>query len=110
VKLGALVNIFSPLALVMAGIAVFTGAMNALIHISAFSDLWTTPYGRLLALKIGLVLLTMTMGAYNWRVVKPSLGTELGTRDLKRSARSEVAMGAIIIVITAILVATPTNI
>jgi putative copper export protein/methionine-rich copper-binding protein CopC len=110
VKLGAVVNIFSPLALVMAGIAVFTGAMNAFIHISAFSDLWTTPYGRLLALKIGLVLLTMTMGAYNWKVVKPALGTEAATRDLKRSARSEVAMGAIIIVITAILVATPTGV
>jgi putative copper export protein/methionine-rich copper-binding protein CopC len=109
VKLAAMVNIFSPLALVMAGIAVFTGAMNAFIHITAFSDLWTTPYGRLLALKIGLVLLTMTMGAYNWRVVKPALGTEAAARDLKRSARSEVAMGAIIIVITAILVATPTG-
>jgi putative copper export protein/methionine-rich copper-binding protein CopC len=109
VKLAALVNVFSPLALVMAGIAVFTGAMNAFIHIAAFSDLWTTPYGRLLALKIGLVLLTMTMGAYNWRVVKPALGTEAAARDLKRSARSEVAMGAMIVVITAILVATPTG-
>ena len=110
VKLAAMVNVFSPLALVMAGIAVFTGAMNAFIHITAFSDLWSTPYGQLLALKIGLVLLTMTMGAYNWRVVKPALGTEAAARDLKRSARSEVAMGAIIVVITAILVATPTNI
>jgi putative copper export protein/methionine-rich copper-binding protein CopC len=109
VKLAAMVNVFSPLALVMAGIAVFTGAMNAFIHIAAFSDLWTTPYGRLLALKIGLVLLTMTMGAYNWRVVKPALGTDAAARDLKRSARSEVAMGAIIIVITAVLVATPTG-
>lgn len=107
VKLAAMVNIFSPLALVMAGIAVFTGAMNAFIHINAFSEFWTTPYGRLLAIKIGLVLLTMTMGAYNWRVVKPALGTEAASRDLKRSARSEVAMGAIIVVITALLVATP---
>lgn len=107
VKLGALVSVFSPLALVTAGIAVFTGALNAFIHINAFSEFWTTPYGRVLALKIGLVLLTMTMGAYNWRVVKPALGTQAASRDLKRSARSEVAMGAIIVVITAVLVATP---
>lgn len=107
VKLAGMVKVFSPLALVMAGIAVFTGAMNAFIHINAFSEFWTTPYGRLLALKIGVVVLTMTMGAYNWRVVKPALGTEAASRDLKRSARSEVAMGAIIVVITALLVATP---
>ena len=108
VKLGGLVNIFSPLALVMAGIATFTGALNAFIHINAFAEFWTTPYGRLLALKIGLVILTMTMGAYNWRVVRPALGTEVATQDLKRSARSEIAMGAIIVIITALLVATPT--
>lgn len=104
-----LVRAFSPFALAMAGIAVFTGTVNALVHIGAVSELWSTSYGRVLALKVGVVLLTMTIGAYNWKVVKPSLGTEVATADLRRSARTEIAMAVMIVIITAVLVATPTN-
>jgi putative copper export protein len=104
----ALVNAFSPFALTMAGIAVFTGALNAFVHINAIPEFWTTAYGRVLSLKIGVVVLAMTMGAYNWRVVKPRLGTEAATSQLRKSATSEILMGAVIVLITAVLVATPT--
>lgn len=106
-RLSVLVNTFSPLALLMATIAVVTGALNAFIHIAGFSDLWTTPYGRTLAIKIGLVVITVTLGAYNWRVVRPRLGGEAGAANLKRSARTELAFAALILVVTAVLVATP---
>jgi putative copper export protein len=108
-KVAMLVRTFSPFALAMAGIAVFTGTVNALVHIAAVSELWATPYGRVLALKVGVVLLTLTIGAYNWKVVKPGLGNEGATANLKQSARAEIAMAAIIVIITAVLVATPTN-
>ncbi|HEX6558644.1 MAG TPA: copper resistance protein CopC [Longimicrobiales bacterium] len=108
-KAALLVNTFSPLALVMAGIAVFTGAMNAFVHINAVSELWTTPYGRILAVKVMIVLITATMGAYNWRVVKPRLGTEGATAHIRRSGFGELAVAVIIIFITAVLVGTPTN-
>lgn len=108
-KAATLVHTFSPFALVMAGIAVFTGALNAFVHINAFSEFWTTPYGRILALKIGLVIIAMTMGAYNWRVVRPRLGSAEATAHLKKSASSELAMSVLIILITAVLVGTPTN-
>lgn len=104
----ALVNTFSPLALVMAGVAVVTGGLNAFVHIAAISELWTTPYGRVLSLKVGLVVIAMTMGAYNWRVVKPRLGTDAATSHLKKAATSEIMLGALIVLITAVLVATPT--
>jgi copper transport protein len=104
-----LVNIFSPLALVMAGTAVFTGAMNAFVHINAVSELWTTLYGRILAIKIMVVLITATFGAYNWKVVKPRLGTEGATAHIKRSGVGELAVAVIIIFITAVLVGTPTT-
>lgn len=107
VKMAALVNRFSPLALAMAGITVFTGAMNAFVQIASFSDLWNTTYGRVLAIKIGLVLITATTGAYNWKVVKPRLGTEAATSHIRKSAGSELAVAALIILITAVLVATP---
>lgn len=103
-----LVKAFSPLALTMAGLAVFTGGLNAFVHISAIPEFWTTPYGRTLSLKIGVVILALTMGAYNWRVVKPRLGSDAATAHLKKSATSEILMGAVIVLITAVLVATPT--
>jgi copper transport protein len=108
-KAGTLVNTFSPLALTMAGIAVFTGALNAFVHINAFSEFWTTPYGRILAIKIGIVIITASMGAYNWKVVSPRLGTSEATAHIKRSATAEVIVAAVIIFLTAILVATPTT-
>lgn len=106
-KAAVLVNTFSPFALMMAGVTVFTGTLNAFVQVEAFSDFWKTDYGRVLLIKIGLVLITATMGAYNWRVVKPRLGTEAATSHIRRSAASELAVAAIIILITAILVATP---
>ncbi len=108
-KAATLVHTFSPLALVMAGVTVFTGGMNAFVHINAISELWTTPYGRILASKVGVVIITATMGAYNWRVVRPRLGAEGATAHIRRSAASELAVAAIIILITAVLVGTPTN-
>jgi putative copper export protein len=52
---------------------------------------------------VALVALT---GAYNWRRLLPSLGQETGTRRLQRSARVEVAIAIVVLIITAILVAT----
>lgn len=106
-KVATLVRTFSPFALAMAGIAVFTGTVNALVHIASVSELWTTSYGRVLALKVGVVLLTLTIGAYNWKIVKPRLGIDGATTALRRSARTEILLAVIIVIITAVLVATP---
>jgi putative copper export protein len=106
-KAATLVNTFSPLALLMAGIAVFTGAMNAFVHITAFSDFWTTSYGKVLAIKIGVVLITASTGAYNWKVVRPRLGTVGATSHIKKSATAELIVAAVVILITAVLVGTP---
>lgn len=103
------VHTFSPLALVMATIALLTGAMNAFVQIKAFSDLWTTSYGKILALKIGLVIITLSMGAYNWRVAKPRLGTNEAAAHIRKSATAEIVVAVVIVAITAILVGTPTE-
>ena len=107
--ISVLVRTFSPFALAMATIAIFTGALNAFVHIASVQDLWTTPYGRLLSLKIGLVLIALTIGAYNWQVVKPRLGTASVTTHFQKSAASELAVAVIILLITAVLVGTPTD-
>ncbi|HSH46764.1 MAG TPA: CopD family protein, partial [Longimicrobiales bacterium] len=103
----ALVNAFSPIALVFAGLVVLTGALSAWLHLGTPSALWTSGYGRVLLAKLGAVGLVAAAGAYNWRRARPRLGDVPAARRLTRSATLELAIGALVLVITAVLVATP---
>jgi copper transport protein len=103
----ALVNAFSPAALVFAGLAVVTGGFAAWMHLGNFAALWSSDYGRTLLLKLAVVSLVALTGGYNWRRVRPALGTNQGTRRLTLSASIELVVAAVVIGITAVLVATP---
>lgn len=46
-------------------------------------------------------------GAYNWLRVRPRLREETGARRLRRSGWAELAIGALVLAVTAVLVATP---
>jgi copper transport protein len=102
-----LVRTFSPLALFAAAVAIFTGTVSAFVHIKAISELWTTPYGRTLSIKLAVVMLTATTGAYNWKVVSPQLGSEGATLHIRRSSLAEIIIAATIVAVTAVLVALP---
>jgi copper resistance protein D len=104
----ALFNSFSPTALVFAGFAAVTGVFAAWLHLGSVSALWQTSYGRTLLLKLGVLSLLAGTGAYNWLRVKPTLGNEEAGRWIRRSAAVEIAVGAVVLLITAVLVATPT--
>ena len=108
--IAALFNAFSPTALLFAGIAVATGVFAAWLHLGAVSDLWQTAYGQTLLLKLGVLSVVAGTGAYNWLRVKPTLGNEEAGRRIRRSATVELAVGAAVLLITAVLVATPTAI
>ena len=102
-----LVNSFSPLALVAASIVAITGATTAWLHLKRLSALWTTSYGLALAVKLLLVLGVVTLGAWNWRRVKPSLGAEGSEETLRRSATMELTFGALVLIATSVLVTLP---
>jgi putative copper export protein len=103
----ALVNAFSPTALFFAAIVTATGVLSASFHLGSFADLWQSDYGRTLLLKIGLLSLLFATGAYNWLRVRPALGSEDGARRLRRSASLELGVGVVVLLVTAVLVATP---
>jgi len=103
-----LVNAFSPTALLCAGLVLATGTLVAWIHLGSIADLWNTSYGRLLLIKLGVLGGVAGAGAYNWRVVKPVLGNDVATRQLRRSATFELCIALVVVAITAVLVATPT--
>ena len=103
-----LINAFSPTALVFAGIVATTGVFSAWLHLEAVSELWRSGYGRMLLLKLGVLSIAVATGAYNWLRVKPALGNSAGAARIRRSSTVELAAGVVVLIITAVLVATPT--
>lgn len=103
-----LVNAFSPTALVFAGITASAGVFAAWLHLGNVSALWQTQYGKTLLVKLVVLGIVTATGAYNFLYVKPKLGTEESVNGIKRSATIEVSVALVVLLITAVLVATPT--
>jgi putative copper export protein len=101
------VNAFSPLALASAALLALTGVITAVRHVKYLSAMWTTTYGYALDAKLCAVAAVIALGAWNWRRVRPICHTEPGARQLQRSARAELAMAGVVLVITGILVSVP---
>ena len=64
---------FARLAVLLVGVMVLAGAYLALVRLSELSDLWETPYGRLLLMKLGIVALALIWGAVHHFLVRPRL-------------------------------------
>ena len=103
-----LVNAFSPTALAFAGVTATTGVFAAWLHLGEVSALWETAYGQTLLLKLAVLSVVGATGAYNWLRVRPALGDLEGARRVRRSATVELAVGALVLAVTAVLVAMPT--
>lgn len=104
----ALVHAFSPTALVCAGLVALTGVVSAWLRLGSVPALWTSGYGRVLLIKLAVLAGVAATGAYNWRRVRPALGTEAATTRLRRSIAVELGIGLLVVIVTAVLVATPT--
>ena len=102
-----LVNGFSPLALACAGILVLSGLTTAYRHLQPLSSLVTTPYGWTLLVKLTLVGVVFSFGAWNWRRQRPLLGSEGAAVSIRRSATRELVAAALVLAATAILVSLP---
>lgn len=102
-----LVHAFSPMALGGVAVAVAMGLVLSVSYIGSWAGLWLTSYGRVLLVKIALLGIVGLIGAYNWRRVRPRLGTPGSAGVLRLSARVELLVGAVLLAATAILVALP---
>lgn len=103
----ALVQGFSPTALVFTGILVTTGVVSAWLHLGEIPALWTSPYGRTLLLKVGIFSCVAVVGAYNFLRVRPALGEAKGAARLRRSGTMELLLALGVLIVTAVLVAIP---
>ena len=102
-----MVNNFSPVALTCGGMLVISGLLTAWQHLNPLSSLWTTPYGYALLVKLGLVAFVFGLGAWNWRRMRPRMGTESGAVAIRRSSLMELGAATLVLVATAVLVSLP---
>jgi len=103
----ATVAAFSPLALAGSGLVVVSGLFSTWVHLTALSDLWASRWGRVLLLKLALLGAMMALGAWNWRRAGPALRASGDVGPMLRSVRAELAVGALLVLVTAVLIGTP---
>ena len=98
---------FSPLALTAAPVLVLFGVIIAWEHLHVLSNLWQSPYGIALIVKLCFVAVVFALGAWNWQRQKPTLGSEGAAVAIRRSATSEVVVAAFVLAATAVLLSIP---
>lgn len=109
IVLRALVADFSRRALIFGPLTIGFGVWLAAQYLGWRwpLDLFQSSYGWTLAVKLGVMVIIAGLGAYNWRVAQPALRDSAGERPFRRSARLELAFGALLLAVTAVLVALP---
>jgi copper transport protein len=96
---------FSRLATVLVALLVVAGVYLSVLRLPQVSDLWTASYGRVLLVKLALVSIALSWGAFHHFVVRPALerpGFPLGR--MSRSLAGESLVGVAILLVAAVLV------
>ncbi len=106
--LAAVIQRFSRFGQVGAALLVVSGAVAVWTYTPTLNDLWTSAWGRLLLIKLVLLVGVAGLGWFNWKVVTPRLlaGAPPAERSLRRAVAIELLLGLMIIGVTAVLVAT----
>ena len=102
---------FSILSLCCVSVLVVSGISNSWLLVGSIHALFTTPYGRLLFLKLMLFVILIGFGARNRFVVKTELlktpaGSDL-VHQLRRNVICEACLGLAVVAIVACLGVTP---
>jgi copper transport protein len=106
---GATLGRFSRIALWSVVVVALTGLARMAGEMSAPDQLWSTGYGRTLALKAGLLVPILMPAARNRRLVRSlargATPTASRLRAVTRDVRTELAIGIGIVILAALLVA-----
>jgi copper transport protein len=97
---------FSRLATVCVGVLLLAGVYLSILRLPRLSDLWTTGYGNVLLVKIGLVGLAFAWGGLHRLVAVPAVvrGNERTVGRLQRSLLGESMVGMAVLLAAAVLV------
>ena len=106
--MSALVNAFSATALASAAVVVLSGLVAAWHNIGSIAALASSTYGRVLLIKLAVLAVAALLGLYNWRRARPALAASGDDVAMRRAMRAELTAAAVILLVTAVLVAIPT--
>jgi len=95
---------FSRLATVLVALLVAAGTYLSILRLPAVQALWTTRYGEILLVKLGLVALALAWGAVHHFLVAPRLREEGAVARLSRSLLGESAVAMSVLLAAAVLV------
>ena len=102
---------FSALAVVSISALLTAGVVSGFLEVRTWSGLWETTYGRLLLVKVALVLPVLALGAFNNRFSVPRLragvASGLERRRFVLSTGVELGLAIVIVGVTGALVAQP---
>ena len=102
---------FSTLSLCCVSVLVASGISNSWLLVGSIHALFTTPYGRLLLVKLALFAILIGFGARNRFLVKGKLPKAAADPDLlaqlRRNVVWEVCLGVAVVVIVGCLGVTP---
>jgi copper resistance protein D len=103
--LGVIVHAFGVAAVYLVAALVVAGGALLAVLLGAVSELWTTDYGRLISVKLGVVACLLGVAAFNKLRLTPRLKALDGTAvtDLRRSIQVEIVLGTVILLLTAAL-------
>jgi copper transport protein len=112
--LATVVGRFSRMATIVVALLVATGITQAIVLVGAVDALFETGYGRLVLAKVAVLLLLLSLGAYNQRRSLPRLrrlsagAAEPGpaAATLRRAVAAEVGLILLVLAFTSVLVAT----
>lgn len=93
---------FARLAVVLVAAMVVAGTYLAVVRLSEPADLWETPYGRFLLLKLALVAVALGWGAIHHLVVRPRLAAGRDI-DVGPSLAGEATVAFAVLLAAAIL-------
>lgn len=107
IELAAGLPIFSRVAMASVAVLAVTGTIQAWREVGTVDALATTSYGLLVIAKVALLAALVTLGYFARRtVLRRSEGSATVTK-LRRGVLTEVLLGAVVLAITAVLIAQP---
>jgi copper transport protein len=97
---------FSRLATACIGVILLAGVYLSIVRLPQLSDLWSTGYGHVLLVKIGLVSLALGWGGLHKLIAVPAVasGNERVLGRLQRSLLGESMVGMAVLLAAAVLV------
>lgn len=104
---GVALRRFSQVATVSVGLVLAAGTYLAIVRLPHPSDLWRYGYGRVLLVKIALVVLVLAWGGVHKLLIVPALERSHSTGFLNRVGRSlagEALVGVSVLLVAAVLV------